>query len=373
MKKVIAVILFAMMTLSMVAVGVSAQSMNALGYTPSGTTATVRRADPANVVKDGVLGDGEYDRLSIDTTEDGSFLHLVFGDAGQLEYAEALRDSMEYYASWCDGQINIAVRCRPAVIQQILNIRDGEYPEDWFCRNVAFTISSDVTQEREKGSVCNFYFAVAKRTDNGEYLIGYYGSSQWGNSDSYKPTAGSDFVVNYPGDGTVILEWSIPFAEVCDGGTAAAGDSVYLSIGAEAGTAEVDDGTDFYAVSLGDFTYGVDQRSSENHAAFLLSDEVIESGSGSGNETGNDTGDETGNETTGGGNTPSEGGNTPSEGGNTPSEGGSTPGNTTGGDSTPGNTTGGKTAPKTGDPMIVMAAVAALSAAGAFIVGKKRR
>ena len=371
MKKVLAIILTVIM-MTATAVVALADSVNPSGYTPDGTTATVKYVDKSVLKKDGVIGSDEYERLDIDVGEDTTILHAAFASAIALEDALNMLQYMEYYASWSDGQINIAVKSRPTEIKQVIPVETGEYPEDNFCKNTAFTVSSDTQQEREQGTVCNFYFAFALRTDTNEYQVGYYGADQRGNSESYLPVAGQDFAISYPGDGTAIFEISIPFSEICEGGAAEAGDSVYLSIGAEGGSGDTKDSDTSYSISLGDFTYYVSQRSAVNHAAFLLSDEAIESGNGGGDDTGNDTGDETGNETTGGGNTPSEGGNTPSEGGNTPSEGGSTPGNTTGGDSTPGNTTGGKTAPKTGDPMIVMAAVAALSAAGAFIVGKKR-
>ncbi|MBR3640160.1 MAG: hypothetical protein IKN50_06105, partial [Clostridia bacterium] len=205
-------------------------------------------------------------------------------------------------------------------------------------------------QTRPKNTVSNFYFAVAKRTDTGELQIGYYGTDQRGNSDSYIPQTYTDYIVAYDG-GYAILEWSIPFSEICDGGVADAGDSVYLSIGAEAGTAETKDGEDFYAVSLGDFTYGVAQKSSFNHAAFLLSDEMIPA--------------------------PANPDPTPIP----PSPGPVDPDNPTPAPVDPDNPNPTPADPdnpnpvtpaKTGDPMIVMAAVAAVSAAGAFIVRKKR-
>ena len=277
MKKLVALVMLSMMIVSVFAVNVSAQSVNAQGSTPTGTTAIVKRADPANVAIDGVIGDGEYERLDIDTDPDSSFLHLVFGTGDVLEKAQVMLESMQYYASWCDGKINIAVRNKPAMLQQILSVKTGgDYPEDWFCRNVAYTISSDVKQTRDKGKQCNFYFAIAKRTDTGEYLVGYYGANQRGNSESYVPKAGEDFAIEYDhSSGYATMEWSIPFSEICETGTAGAGDSVYLCIGAEAGEGTEDTSDDFYAVSLGDFTYGVDIRSAFNHAAFQLSDDLI--------------------------------------------------------------------------------------------------
>ncbi|MBR7033983.1 MAG: LPXTG cell wall anchor domain-containing protein, partial [Clostridia bacterium] len=172
-------------------------------------------------------------------------------------------------------------------------------------------------------------------------------------------------VINYDGS-YVILEWSIPFSEICEGGAAAAGDSVYLSIGAESGAGDTKDADSCYAVSLGDFTYGVSQKAATNHAAFQLSDETIPYDAPVPTPTppppptptptptpppapdkDEVKTDENGNEII-----------VDKQTGETVDPATVTPAN--------------NTAPKTGDPMIIMAAVAAVSAAGAFIVRKKR-
>ena len=274
MKKTIAIILALIMTAS-VAVAALADSVNPTGYTPEGTTAVVKHVDKANLKKDGVIGEDEYERLDIDVGEDTTILHAAFASAIALEDALNMLQYMEYYASWSDGQINIAVKSRPTEIKQVIPVETGEYPEDNFCKNTAFTVSSDTQQEREQGTVCNFYFAFALRTDTNEYQVGYYGADQRGNSESYLPVAGQDFAISYPGDGTAIFEISIPFSEICEGGAAEAGDSVYLSIGAEGGSGDTKDSDTSYSISLGDFTYYVSQKSAVNHAAFLLSDEEL--------------------------------------------------------------------------------------------------
>ena len=280
MKKATAIILFVLMTLSSISLIVSADSLNPSGHTAEGVTATVRKVDASVLEKDGIISESEYDRIDIDVSEDDTFLHVAFSNSEALELGLDMLPYMEYYLSWSDGQINVAVKSKPAEIKQIIplneeiNDEEGKYPADDFCRNVAFTISSDVKQTRDKGKVCNFYFAVCKRTDTGDLQIGYYAPDQRGNSDAYIPQANTDFIVAYDGD-YAILEWSIPFAEICEGGTAVAGECVYLSIGAEAGPGDTGASETYYGVSLGDFTYGVSQKSAVNHAAFLLSDEEI--------------------------------------------------------------------------------------------------
>ena len=279
MKKAIALILFVLMTLSSIPLIASADSINPSGHTEVGTTVTVKKVDASVLKKDGIISEGEYEKAEIEVGEDDTFLHVTFNTADNLEEGLEMLKYMEYYFSWSDGQINIAVKSKPGAIKQIIPpneelLNEKGYPGDDFCKNVAFTISSDVKQTRDKGKVCNFYFAVCRRTDTDELQIGYYAEDQWGNSDSYIPKPGEDFTVAYDGD-YAILEWSIPFSEICEGGTADAGDSVFLSIGAEAGNAQTAEGDSYYGVSLGDFTYLVSQKSAVNHAAFLLSDEPV--------------------------------------------------------------------------------------------------
>ena len=253
-----------------------------MGGTPAGVTAEVRKT--SGVTIDGVISPGEYDKLDISTSEDSTFLNLCFGSGTIFENAEAMLKTMEYYASWSDGKINIAVRNKPTNLIQEIGVKDGEFTEDAFCQNVAYTISSDHDQGKNAGTPCNFYFAICKRTDTGEYQLGYYGSNQWGNSNAYKPVGGVDYAISYDySTGYATMEWSIPFAEICESGTAKAGECVYLSIGAEAGDGNGADpnvnpgaGMDrAYAVSLGDFTFLVEGRYRVNHASFQLKDESI--------------------------------------------------------------------------------------------------
>ncbi len=273
-KRFIAFILVIVMVASIMP-AVSADSMNPSGHTPDGVNVVVKKVDASVLKKDGQISAGEYEKADIEVGEDDTFLHVAFSNSDALELGLDMLATIEYYFSWSDGQINVAVKVKPDQIKQIIPVdEEGPYPKDDFCHNVAFTISSDVKQTRDKGKVCNFYFAVCKRTDTEELQIGYYAEDQWGNSDSYIPTPGEDFIVAYDGD-YAILEWSIPFSEICEGGTAGAGDCVYLSVGAEGGPGDSGSSETYYGVSLGDFTYGVAQKSAFNHAAFLLSEENV--------------------------------------------------------------------------------------------------
>ena len=376
MKKVIAIITLVTMALMMV-IPSMASSFNIIGPTAEGTTHVVKRADPAKVIKDGIIGEGEYEKLDVDLNEDSCPLHLVYGKSEDFLYAENMLATMEYYASWSEGQINIAVKTKPDDIKQVIHMADSPNPDD-FCKNVALTIASDQIQTREKGRQSNFYFAVSLTTDTNEYQVAWYDTddNQRGNSGTYAPTPGQDFVINYTGDG-VIFEWSIPFAEICAGNTAAAGDSVYLTITATAGQSEGADGESVYGVSMGDFGYMVAQKDAVNNAAFLLSDETIGSFDP---EPGPDP--TTATETDTDGNPVPAPTDTDSDGNPVPAptdtngnpvvdpENPADPSNPAEPGQQPSGGNGGA-APRTGDPMIIVAAISAVGACGAVVLKRK--
>ncbi|MBQ6676711.1 MAG: LPXTG cell wall anchor domain-containing protein [Clostridia bacterium] len=381
MKRKVTAILFTVVLIVSLTVPAFCGSMNLMGGTPADITAEVRKT--SGVAIDGVISPGEYDKLDISTDEDSTFLNLCFGSGAVFENAENMLKTMEYYASWTDGRINIAVRNKPTKLIQEIGVKNGEYTEDYFCQNVAYTISSDITQNKNPGTPCNFYFAICKRTDTGEYQLGYYGSDQWGNSNAYKPVAGVDFAISYDySSGYATMEWSIPFAEICEEGSAKAGDCVYLSIGAEAGEGNgadpnVDPGAGMdqaYAVSLGDFTFLVEGRYRINHASFQLKDEAI----GADTEPSPGEAEPADPKDSGAGNADPSGGPAPAV--NPDPEKYEMKTNDKGEEIIIDKETGKEVdrgslpaAPKTGDPMIVLAVFAAASAAGAAALGIKRK
>ena len=371
MKKVITLITLLAVVCAL-AIPTLASSINVVGPTEAGTTHVVKYTDIANVSKDGNIGANEYEKLNVNLDPNSSPLHLMYALAEDYLGAEAMLSTMEYYASWSEGQINIAVRYTPEDLKQTIHMADTDNPDD-FCRNVALTISSDVKQERDKGKVCNFYYAVSLTTDTNEYQVAYYasddpGRNQQGNSGTYVPKAGQDFVINYPGDGSVIFEWSIPFSEICAGNTAAAGDSVFLTIAATAGKSETGSTeSSCYGIGMGDFGYMIDLKQAKRHAAFQLSEEAI-SGNGGGDET---TATPTQTDTNGEPvpvptetNERGEPVPVPTE---TNERGEPVPVDNGGNN----NNNNGGTAPRTGDPMIIIAAVSALGTCGAVVIKRK--
>ncbi len=277
MKRTLALLLVIVMMLCIVPVTstVSASSLNYNAHTPAGTTHVIKYTKASNLKKDGVIEWGkEYQRLNVDTS-DNSFLHLMYVNSENFISAEEMLSTMEYYASWSDGQINVAVRARPNDLKQVIHMGNTDNPDD-FCFNTAFTVTSDHVQAREKWKLSNLYYAVSLTTDTNKYQVAYYSYSM-GNSGSYVPVGGKDFCINY-NSGYVILEWSIPFSEICANGKADVGDSVYLSIAATSGPDDKADYSygNFYGISMGDFGYMVEQKQAVNHAAFKLSEDTVD-------------------------------------------------------------------------------------------------
>ncbi len=381
MKKLISIIIAAATLAMMLVAAIPAEARtsfppNGTGWDPNNVI-TVKKADPNDVVKDGAIGDGEYERYYPDLDAENNMTSplfvVAFGD-NSLDNVLAMFPTMEYYFSWDEVHgFNFAIRNKPVEIKQVLGVKEGESPEDDFCRGLAYIINFDT--EFEEHPI--LYYALGKRTDTGEYLEGYYvnpnGPTQLGAKNTYNPEPGRDYIITYDSaTGYSMIEWSVPFDDI-HADPIAAGSVIKATLTATAGTAETPgadhESEDSYAVTLGDFGYGVNVKMMHNHVPYLISDTMIE-------KTGQDPvptpipgpipgpdpvptpnpdpdkyevkTDEDGNEII----VDKQTGETVDPATVTPS---------------------GSTAPRTGDPMVVMAAVAAVSAAGAFIVRRKRK
>ncbi|MBQ6263676.1 MAG: hypothetical protein IJK58_09200, partial [Clostridia bacterium] len=244
----------------------------------------VKKADPKNVIKDGIIGIDEYEKLNVDLDAKTSPLMLVAFTAISYDNPFAMLPTMEYYFSWDETHgFNFAVRNKPVVVQQILEMASGDCPQDDFARNTAYVINF----KTDDGDTCLFY-ALAKRTDNNQYLEGYYTTTKWnqlGATHNYNPEADIDYIITYGDDGYVTIEWSIPLNNffVNGGGE---GSTLEGTISATAGTATTPfgehDKEDSYAVALGDFGYGVDSKLMKNHVVYNLTGESVSTGTGTG-------------------------------------------------------------------------------------------
>ncbi len=352
MKKAFAVILAALFVFTLAAIPSLANSIR-IDNTP--VTLTVKRADPGYVVKDGVISAGEYERFEVDLDPDTSPLNRCFWSSEDLDDAEAMLPTMEYYFSWDEVHgFNFAIRNKPVELKQCIPEGTGSPPEDSFNKNVAYTFVADQGTKLGKLADTLFYYAVCKRTDTGAYQEGHY--NQLGLKGSYDPVAGTDYVISYSDDGYSTIEWSVPFDNFVDGAVAS-GTVFYFSVGAQGGSSETAAGERCYSIALGDWSWLVAAKSSKSHVTATLSDELI-AAPASGEPTTDPTKDPTGSPVV-----------------NPDPEKYEVQKDENGNEVIVDKKTGEKvnaTAARTGDPMIVMAAVAAVSAAGAFIIRKKR-
>ena len=375
MKKFLAVLVGTIMLASMLAAAAGAQSFNSHTHWNIDEVGVinVKKADPANVVKDGVIGENEYERYYPDLNPDTSYLHRVFMSGENFLEADQMLATMEYYFSWDEVHgFNFAVRNTPVVLQQHLTVKDQDPPEDDIAQNTAYVFCAETVNGRDGLPDHQvLYYVIARNTDTLEYLEGHYDSSQLGMTGAYDPTPDVDYCITYSG-GTALVEWSIPFEHIDP--NAKAGSTVKCSIEATAGVVEEPDFSSMYAIVLGDMGFGLNSKVMINHASFLLSDETIGGNNGGG-----------GGETTA---TPTQ---TDSNGEPVPVptetdvNGDPVPVPTetdVNGDPVPvptdnnnnnnnGGSGGGGTAPRTGDPMIIIAAVSALGACGAVVIKRK--
>ena len=286
MKKTLSIFIAVAFVLSMCAVAVSAQSYNPAGGCD--ISVVVKKADPAAVVKDGVIGAGEYERFNVDTDVDTSCLDLVFGaNTAMYDLAENMLGTMEYYFSWDEVHgFNFAVRCKPSAYEQHIPQGTGNPPKDDFLANLGLMFELDPTVTR--GAVGNLYYCISKNAQTGEYYEGHY--NQLGKTGSYDPVGGTDFEVGFGADGYITYEVSVPFNTFIDG-SPADGTKFGFSLGAYAGTDSDSSMTDFYTdcygVTFGDYAFLVDQRFGPQNAEGTLSSEMITA------DSGNTTSDET--------------------------------------------------------------------------------
>ncbi len=242
---------------------------------------TLKKADPDDVVKDGVIGQYEYERYDVDLDPSSTYLDMGFGSSAVYDQSEAMLSTMEYYFSWDEVHgLNFAVRFKPEYLRQEHEEGTGDRPGDAFLIDSGIQFSGDygvMFEERPDTGWCDlFYYAISKRTDNGNYLEGHY--NQLGLKGAYDPEAEKDYIITYPGDGSVFCEWSIPF----DNFTTEydPGDTVYFTICCS-GT--VEDVSGFsnpieatYTVSLGDYGFLIKQtKDVSRHLTAHVSDEAI--------------------------------------------------------------------------------------------------
>ena len=122
---------FVTMLATVMTVALAVPAFAGISYAPNGTgwgkyPVQIKKTDPSNVVKDGIIGEGEYERLNVDLGADTSPLILVGFTEESLDNARAMLPTMEYYFSWDEVHgFNFAVRNKPVAVQQLLETAEG--------------------------------------------------------------------------------------------------------------------------------------------------------------------------------------------------------------------------------------------------------
>ena len=295
MKKIITALVLAAMLLATFVVTASAETYIGNGYCQANFE--IKKADPANVKKDGIIGEGEYEKVAIDKND----LAINFISSACYLTADAMADTAEFYFSWDEvNGLNFAVKydAYPVAAAEALGYtadqiidgfkttveqgtpNDQGFPMDNFCFNVGVVFASGWNEE---GNTQSFYYAVGEKIEApGSYLTGHWG--QLGDDGQFEAVGGKDFEFSYSGT-TVTCEWSIPFAEI-DFPGATAGSDIDFSIALCAGGAEVEDSLESdaanylnagssWSVSLGQKNFLVQVTGDAQRAKATLSDEVI--------------------------------------------------------------------------------------------------
>ncbi|MBQ7475707.1 MAG: hypothetical protein IJS78_07315 [Clostridia bacterium] len=376
-KKITAFVIVALLIASLAAVQAFAGAMNPADGCK--TEVTLKKAAAGAVVHDGFISEGEYEEIEINRDSDTTDMLLSWdGSGNMLLMACDFLQNVHFYASWDENGVNFAGQStllEEPYCEGSTPVGTDDVPQDeHFMFQFGFMTKFENPEDDEHEYL---YYSIGKNTVTGELLGGHYGRIGF---VPYYPVAGQDYNVRIDGN-TVTYEISFPFSAVfpadqLNGGIPAEGAKFSYSQTMTGGSLGVNHSANAtYAVSLGD-------------GGFMTSTRVIGNPSGAwatiSNETiVNDAGDNPGSDNPGNDNpgtdnpvTDNPGADQPGTNENpgtaeNPGTNGNTGTNGNGGtNNNPG--AGGKTAPKTGDPMIVIAAIAAVSAAGAVITKKKR-
>ena len=275
MKKLATLVLALLMVVSLFAVTASADSY--IENDQCTAKFEIKKANPANVVKDGKIGEGEYAEVIIDKTD----LCLNFSSASDFELADKMADTIKYYFSWDETHgLNFAVVYDATADGFNTNIpmgTDAAKPMDDFCANIG--LSFNAGKYRDDG-VPLFYYSIGKDIATGKYLTGHW--DQLGTTGAYSATGGVDFEVSYSGT-VVTFEWSVPFSHM--GYDAVAGTTIELNMSACAGNVRPsDDGTvdmghgGLWSVALGQHSFACVASGNSSAAYGTLSDELIPGG-----------------------------------------------------------------------------------------------
>ena len=266
MKKIISMILCVML-LSALAVFANAEAINMAGGCT--TEVTVKKADASVVIKDGIIGEGEY--IEAEVNRDPLTTDLLFSwhpDAALFASCEEFLNNVHFYFSWDEvNGLNMAVKATlletpvctsPQPADDAMNDGQGNYyPGDEFLFQFGAMFKFNDGPDAVSSDIV-LYRGLGYNTETNTALEGHYG--RHGHTGTYKLAYGSNYMVKLDGN-TVTYEISVPLADVLtatqiNGKAPVDGTSLYFDVTATGGSTGTSVGDAMcYAVSLGDGGY----------------------------------------------------------------------------------------------------------------------
>ncbi len=292
--------LLVLMALLIATLGVAVSAETYIEKQPTDIQVEVKQANPNQVVKDGRISVGEYDKFTGVSIDD--YLGMFYSNVMYYPEAEALAEGAEFYFSWDEVHgFNFALTYETNFESLGLSngfntsIPQGDPADDWEGKgrpfdNFAWNIGCVITfgegmlwDDGTPGRPC-LYYTIGRDIATGNYLEGHW--NQLGVNDTYDPVAGTDFCVAYNGT-KVTFEWSLPLSEI--GEVAAAGTSFSGNITGTCGLPadfenlpvdQTSGGPKFdevgtWGVSLGEFGFGMTTVEDSKAATFTLSDAKV--------------------------------------------------------------------------------------------------
>lgn len=279
MKRYLTLALSLLVVLSLLTVCASAEAFNPAGGCK--TKISIKKANAADVVKDGVIGDGEYVEIELDRDDLTTDCMLSYESSDAFNSACEFLKNVHFYMSWDETHgLNVAVRS--TLLETPSNKSpqpddtyfDG-FPGDEFL--FQFGMMFRVSGSDGNTVMCR---GISINTDSGTPLYGHY--NEHGYTGALTHTWGEDYFIKVDGN-TVTYEISFPIESVVpatslNGKTPLTGTQLNFDVTATGGSlGELHKDSDMYAVSVGDAGYMSQWKTIDDpsHALGTFSDEAI--------------------------------------------------------------------------------------------------
>ena len=261
MKRVITFALSLILIVSLFAVSVSAESYNPMGGCKTETT--IYKANAADVVKDGVIGENEYVEIDINRDPDATDCMLGF-ESGELFISACdFLKNVHFYLSWDEVHgLNVGVQAEllETPVNPCPQPDNSYYTHDTvdYCGDEFLFQFGMMFRVSDKNDETVMNRGISINTETNELLIGHYG--EHGYTGSLEHTRYEDFNVVVNGN-VVTYEISFPIESVVpatslDGKVPVDGTELRFDVTATGGSqGKFHEGTAMYCVSLGDAGY----------------------------------------------------------------------------------------------------------------------